>query len=152
RLVQSSQALRYLAAIFTHSRFLTEEVLQHIDWMEELVEGSLEDPITPDHLRLQLDVALPLGLPQPLELAKFRRRQILRIALRDILGIAALAELTGELSDLADTLIEAAYDRIQRDMVRKHGMPLSRNGKESHFAVIALGKLGGSELNYSSDI
>src|SRR5262249_36002168 len=45
-----------------------------------------------------------------------------------------------------------AYERIERTLVKKHGTPLAPNGEPAHFSVIALGKLGGMELNYSSDI
>ena len=109
RLVKDPAGLRYLATIFTHSRFLTEEILEHIHWMEELVAGGIIDVIPPDELRHRLDRALPPGPIDPLELAKFRRRQLLRITLRDILGIAGLPEITAELSELADTIIEVAY-------------------------------------------
>jgi glutamate-ammonia-ligase adenylyltransferase len=152
RLVASSSGLRYLTAVFTHSRFLTEEILQHVDWIEELVEGNIQESLSADELRDRLERSLRPGVPEPLELAKFRRRQILRIALRDILGIAELPEITGELSELADVLIEAAYERIRADLVAKHGIPFAQGGSEAFFSVLALGKLGGLELNYSSDI
>jgi glutamate-ammonia-ligase adenylyltransferase len=152
RLVASASGLRYLTAIFTHSRFLTEEILQHIEWMEDLVEGNIQESLSTDELRERLQGSLPAGVPEPLELAKFRRQRILRIALRDILRIAELPEITGELSELADVLMETAYERIRADLISKHGIPLAQNGGEAFFSVIALGKLGGLELNYSSDI
>ena len=152
RLVLAPAGLRYLSAIFTHSHFLTEEILEHTDWIEELVASGISDVVPAEELRQELECALPKGLPDPLDLAKFRRRQLMRIALRDILGIAGLPEITAELSELADTLIEVAYERIKQGLVRRHGTPLDQNGRESHFTVIALGKLGGRELNYSSDI
>ena len=60
---------------------------------------------------------LPPGLPHPLELAKFRRRQLLRIVVRDVLGLGTLPEITAELSDLADVLVGIAYERIHADLV-----------------------------------
>ncbi|MDX2178343.1 MAG: glutamine-synthetase adenylyltransferase [Bryobacteraceae bacterium] len=76
-------------------------------------------------------------------LARVRKRALVRIALRDALGIAGLAETAEELSTLADALIEEALRRAQAES------GFSGSGK---LAVIALGKLGGCELNYSSDI
>jgi glutamate-ammonia-ligase adenylyltransferase len=152
RLVHEPAALRYLATIFTHSHFLTEEILEHINWIEDLVAGGALEMISADQLRLKLERAFPPGPIDPLELAKFRRRQLLRIAIRDILGIAGLAEITAELSELADTIIEVAYERIRQGLVGRHGIPLDQHGREANFTVIALGKLGGRELNYSSDI
>jgi [glutamine synthetase] adenylyltransferase / [glutamine synthetase]-adenylyl-L-tyrosine phosphorylase len=154
RLTRSTAGLRHLVAVFANSRFLAEEVLEHPDWAEQLLDASeLTSVITPDTLRAQLEGALPTGVPHPLELAKFRRRQILRIVVRDVLGLGTLPEITTELSDLADVLVEVSYERIHAGLVERYGVPRSEpDGSESHFAVIALGKLGGKELNYSSDI
>jgi [glutamine synthetase] adenylyltransferase / [glutamine synthetase]-adenylyl-L-tyrosine phosphorylase len=76
--------------------------------------------------------------------------------LRDVMGIAALPEVTAELSALADAILDFAYDEIRRQLVARHGEP-SCTGPDGRpcsctFAVIALGKLGGQELNYSSDV
>jgi [glutamine synthetase] adenylyltransferase / [glutamine synthetase]-adenylyl-L-tyrosine phosphorylase len=154
RLTRSTAGLRHLVAVFAHSRFLAEEILERPEWAEQLLVASeLTRVITADTLRAQLDEALPSGVPHPLELAKFRRRQILRILVRDVLGLGTLPEITAELSDLADALVGVAYQRIYRDLVRRYGVPRGESdGSEAEFAVIALGKLGGKELNYSSDI
>src|ERR1700733_10670515 len=154
RLTRSTAGLRHLVAVFAYSRFLAEEVLEHPDWAEQLLDLSeLTSVITADALRAQLETLLPPGLPNPLELAKFRRRQILRILVRDVLGLGTLPEITAELSDLADVLVELSYERIHADLVKRYGAPRSEiDFSEAHFAVIALGKLGGEELNYSSDI
>src|ERR1051325_5270381 len=152
RLTRSTAGLRYLIAVFAYSHFLSEEVLEHPEWVERLLEsGDVHRVITADEFRARLEASLPAGLPSPLELAKFRRRQILRIVIRDVLSLGTLAEITAELSTLADVLVEAAYDRIHTELVARHGVPQSESGP-AHFAVIALGKLGGGELNYSSDI
>ncbi|MEO8051823.1 MAG: glutamine-synthetase adenylyltransferase [Acidobacteriota bacterium] len=153
RLTRSTTGLRYLIAIFTYSHFLSEEILRHPEWVNQLLEsGSLQRLLTAEQMRDMLEEMLPEGLPAPLEFARFRRRQLLRILIRDVLGLGTLPEITGELSALADTIVETAYARIRQQLVAEHGIPLTRNGQESHFAVIALGKMGGNELNYSSDI
>ncbi len=154
RITRSIAGLRHLVAIFTHSRFLSEEILEHPERADELRDaGGLQRALTADALRTRLENALPPGLPHPLDLAKFRRRQLLRIVVRDVLGIAILPETTAELSGLADILVEVAYERIHQDLVARYGLPRSEvDGSQAHFAVIALGKLGGQELNYSSDI
>ena len=153
KLTRSTVALRYLIAVFTHSHFLSEEVLRHPEWADRLIESeSLPRATTPEQMRETLENALPPGVPAPLELAKFRRRQMLRIVLRDVLGLAPLPDITGELSSLADVIVEAAYARIKEELVAEYGTPRDDAGNEAHFAVIALGKMGGNELNYSSDI
>ncbi len=153
RLTRSTTGLRYLIAVFTYSQFLSEEILRHPEWIDEILDsGSLQRVLTAEQMREMLEAALPAGLPAPLEFARFRRRQLLRILIRDVLGLGTLPEITGELSALADTIVETAYARIRQQLVAECGTPQTRTGQESHFAVLALGKMGGNELNYSSDI
>ena len=151
-LVASSSGLRYLTGVFTHSRFLSQAVLQNPAWIEELLYcDDLERVRTAEDMRGRLLTDLPHGVPTPLDLARFRRRQLLRILIRDIFELGTLPEITGELSALADTLVQVAYERIHETLVERHGLPRGPR-RESQFAVIALGKMGGEELNYSSDI
>ena len=155
RLLRSTAGLRHLVAVFSHSRFLSEELLEHPNWAEQLLDVSeLTKISTGETLRMQLAEALSSpGVPQPLELARFRRKQLLRILVRDVLGLGTLPEITAELSDLADALLEVTYQRIYRNLERRYGTPRSESDDSvAQFAVIALGKLGGQELNYSSDI
>jgi glutamate-ammonia-ligase adenylyltransferase len=153
RLTSSPLGLRYLTAVFQHSRFLSESILAHPDWADELLRtGYLESAVSTSQLRARLVASLSPGVPLPVELAKFRRRQILRIMLRDVLGLATLPEITGELSALADIMIDVAYERIHDDLVDRYGEPLDGTASPAHFTVIALGKMGAEELNYSSDI
>ncbi len=153
RLTRSAIGLRHLVAVFTYSRFLAEEILEHPEWAEQLLDPvDLQRVSTVEDLRARLEAALPPGLPPPVELAKFRRRQILRIMIRDVMGLGTLPEITGELTAVADVIVEVAYERIHRELVAHYGQPQSEDGGAAHFAVIALGKMGGQELNYSSDI
>lgn len=89
-------------------------------------------------------------------LRRFRRREMLRIGVRDLLRLATVPETTGSLSDLACLLIHAAYEIVDADLRRQYGVPMHQNRQrrwtETKFAVIGMGKLGGHELNYSSDV
>jgi [glutamine synthetase] adenylyltransferase / [glutamine synthetase]-adenylyl-L-tyrosine phosphorylase len=153
RLTRSTAGLRYLIAVFGYSHFLSEEILRHPEWADQLLEsGNLQAVLTAEEMREALEAALPPGLPPPLEFACFRRRELLRILIRDMLGLGTLPEITGELTALADTILGTAYDRIRQQLGIEYGVPQTRTGEESHFSVIALGKMGGNELNYSSDI
>jgi glutamate-ammonia-ligase adenylyltransferase len=145
RIAHSAAALQYLIAVFSQSNFLTQEILDSPEWLEQLLfDGDLHRVRTTDEYRARLDEEAT-GL-DPLPYARFRRQQILRILIRDVLGFGTLSDVTAELSALADAIVETAYERIHRDLVARYGDP------HSEFAVIALGKLGGEELNYSSDI
>src|SRR3954447_19346050 len=89
-------------------------------------------------------------------LARFRRRELLRIYLRDIRRLATIAEITEELSNLADAIIEFALRLAKQELENRFGVPLETDERgrstPAGFCVIALGKLGSLELNYSSDI
>lgn len=89
-------------------------------------------------------------------LRRVRRREMLRIGVRDLLHLATVEETTGSLSDLAAVLIHAAYEIVDQDLKAMHGTPMHRlpDGQwvETEFTVIGMGKLGAHELNYSSDV
>jgi glutamate-ammonia-ligase adenylyltransferase len=157
RLAALPAALPLLTAVFSVSRFLADAIAAHPEWVEELVAaGDLDRVLSVEEYRARLDRELPPGVPSPASLARFRRKQLLRIVARDAMGLATLAETVFELSSLADAVLEVAYSRLLEELCRKHGPPRPAPGQEgpdpATFAVIALGKLGGLELNYSSDI
>jgi glutamate-ammonia-ligase adenylyltransferase len=92
--------------------------------------------------------------PQVL-LARFRRRELLRIYLHDIRRAHTLVETTEELSNLADAILEYAYNLARQELDNRFGPPLrDERGRiaTAEFCVVALGKLGSCELNYASDI
>jgi glutamate-ammonia-ligase adenylyltransferase len=85
-------------------------------------------------------------------LRRLRRSELLRIAWRDLTGAAPLAEVLAELSDLADAAIAAAVAFAARSLTPRYGQPRSPAGDLQELVVLAMGKLGGRELNFSSDI
>jgi [glutamine synthetase] adenylyltransferase / [glutamine synthetase]-adenylyl-L-tyrosine phosphorylase len=157
KLARSAHFLQYLVTVFSYSRFLSEEILQNPLWVEQL--GDLQGYMSVGEFRKRLTSLLkkrPGQMPEALTLALFRRQQMLRILLRDVLGLCSLSETTEELSNLADAILDVSYKRIREEYVARHGVPryAGENGelRECGMSVIALGKLGGNELNYSSDI
>ncbi|MBV9084695.1 MAG: hypothetical protein JOZ62_18620, partial [Acidobacteriaceae bacterium] len=156
RLRSDPERLEWLATIFAISRFLSEELLRHPDWIFDIRDMSR--PFTSQGYKAQLS-ALAIQDAHTLtalDLALFRRKQLLRIVLRDGLGIASVSELTGEISDVADAILDCALRTVTVELTARYGSPLThaRSGetRPAAFAVLALGKLGGRELNYSSDI
>ncbi|HZB47328.1 MAG TPA: hypothetical protein VE360_18855, partial [Pyrinomonadaceae bacterium] len=92
----------------------------------------------------------------PVLLARFRRRELLRIYLHDLRHTTNIVETTEELSNLADAVLRYALGLAQQELENLYGSPQraderGRRGAAA-FAVVALGKLGSRELNYSSDI
>ncbi|MGD0130475.1 MAG: glutamine-synthetase adenylyltransferase [Bryobacteraceae bacterium] len=157
RIVQTQPVLKHLLTVASFSRFLSEEILQNPQWLEEVT--GMSRVLTAGEYKKRLGKFLksqPEGKPLVLSLALFRRQQILRILLRDVLGHGSLSETTEELSNLADAILHVSYKRIRSGLVARHGTPryVDEDGevRECGMSVIALGKLGGRELNYSSDI
>ncbi len=88
--------------------------------------------------------------------SRFRRRELIRIFLRDIRRLATIAEITEEISNLADAILEHALKLARNEMDGRFGLPQETDEKgrqrTARFCIVALGKLGSRELNYSSDI
>ena len=82
----------------------------------------------------------------------FRRRHLVRIAWRDLAGHAPIDTILAELTWLADACINAACTHAMRTLGARHGVPRDRAGTELPLLVLGMGKLGGGELNFSSDI
>ncbi len=85
-------------------------------------------------------------------LRRFKYRQLLRVGARDLLGDADVAQPTEELSHLADACLGEAWHMAETAARSEHGAPLDGAGAETGLAIIGMGKLGGSELNYASDV
>jgi len=89
-------------------------------------------------------------------LARFRRRELLRIYLYDIRRTHTIVETTEELSNLADAILDFALNLARQDLDNKYGPPqfMDERGRvaTAEFCITALGKLGSYELNYASDI
>ena len=80
-----------------------------------------------------------------------RQQVILRVLLRDLAGRAPLAEVVASMSDLAEVSLNYALGRLSGWMQAQHGAPMA-NGQRQELIVVGMGKLGGRELNVSSDI
>ncbi len=154
----SGDALRAALTLFGNSAFLSDILLRYPELLRWALEprnlrrlipsGELRADI--GSIRVDADEAEVAQL-----LARFKHKHMLRIGLRDFLGIAPLAEVTLDLSNLADAVLQAAHDHVRYQLIYRFGRPLcaADTGPIScYFVVLALGKLGGAELNYSSDI
>ncbi len=156
----SALALRACVELFGCSQWLGQTLLQNPDLLQLfarpmglVAERSLED-FREQFARFRLRSH---ETPLPVLLARFKRREYVRIFTRELLGLASLAEVTEEISGLSDVLIEQALAHCESEMRRQYqGWPQLRSAQgrvyAARFAVLSLGKLGGNELNYSSDI
>ncbi len=85
-------------------------------------------------------------------LRQFKRRETLRIAYGDLVQGLPVSQVTRQISYVADAVVEAALDFAMRTVQSKRQRAGGYEAKLPRFVVLALGKLGGLELNYSSDI
>lgn len=150
-----------LLTIAAYSPFLAEEILrhpEHITWIKQETERHFDRVKSTEQLSEDLArfITRMMDVNDQTRLARFKRRELLRIYLRDCLGVATLSEVTEELSNLADVILAHAFTLAHQEMVNHHGAPLVRDERgriaPAEFAIVALGKLGCRELNYASDI
>jgi glutamate-ammonia-ligase adenylyltransferase len=117
-----------------------------------------DEQLLPQLLACPARLAAPLPLPPVLEenafmaaLRRWRRAELTRIAWRDLAGWATLGETLQDLSNAADGAIRAASALAWRQLAELHGAPAA-GAADAGLVVIAMGKLGGRELNFSSDV
>jgi len=145
-LKKSPRVLETLITLFSGSQFLSEILLRHTSYVDRLVDlNQLSEFKTIEDFEREVQSVWQSGEDMAGSLNAIRRWQrweLLRIGICDLLGLFDLSSITQQLSNLADSLVSQCVQRIAEDL----GMSADK------FAVIAMGKLGGGELNYSSDI
>jgi glutamate-ammonia-ligase adenylyltransferase len=153
--------LSRLLTIAAYSPFLAETVLRHpeyISWLKRETEAEFGRVKSAEQLSEELArfITRSIDADERTRLARFKRRELLRIYLRDCLNVATLSEVTEELSNLADVILAHALALALQEMTNRHGSPLTIDDRgrraQAEMAIVALGKLGCRELNYASDI
>uniref|UniRef100_A0ABX1PJS3 Bifunctional glutamine synthetase adenylyltransferase/adenylyl-removing enzyme n=2 Tax=Aromatoleum anaerobium TaxID=182180 RepID=A0ABX1PJS3_9RHOO len=142
------EALRRAASI---SRFM-RRMLDSRPWLAAQLAGSLAQPLDSEAMSSFL---ASRGLDEARLRASLRHLRswvVCHVLTRDLNGLADLAEVTETMTVLAEVTIRAAYEVLREGLVARYGAPLSPTGWEQELLVIGMGKLGGRELNVSSDI
>jgi glutamate-ammonia-ligase adenylyltransferase len=114
--------------------------------------AAIERAVDAGAMRAYLD-AQPAGDETGLKraLRLLRQQVMLRVLLRDLSGRAPLAEVVASMSDLAEVSLDYALKHLDPGLQAQHGTPMA-NGRRQALLVVGMGKLGGRELNVSSDI
>jgi glutamate-ammonia-ligase adenylyltransferase len=151
---QDPDALATLLQLASSSRFLGDVLVNDPESFElvRLTEGK---PVGRDKLVEELCVEVSQLTDRRAVLSVLRRhkrRETLRIAYGDLIRQQRIPVVTQQISFLADALCEASLTFAKQQLVQSRGTPRRQDGRPARFAVLALGKLGGVELNYSSDI
>lgn len=150
-LLAQPRRLELLLSVFGRSRFLAGVLIRHPEFLDRALspEWLHRSPSQADLVR-ELRAASKAnsdraGWRRAIRL--LRRREMLRIGMRDFCLGAGVPETTADLSTLAGAIVSAALERAWVDLgFARH------SGAAGRFCVLAFGKLGGRELNYSSDL
>lgn len=147
-------ALPSLVRIFSTSQYLSD-ILAAEPEAFELIRASqgmpyprqvLVDDIVAEVAALESEASVVNAL------RRFKRREMLRIAYGDIIGDQPIHTVTAQISYLADAILEAALFAAYRRLSQHWGIPRLADGRRARFVILGMGKLGGVELNYSSDL
>ena len=156
---ENPAALERLLNIAAQSAWIAKQIAEQPMLLDELLDARVFDtPPTREELQDLLGRALRGVAPDDVEgqleaIRIFQRTAIFRIAIADRLGSLPLMKVSDRLTDTAELVLEHALGMAWRELVAKHGTPLSGPPpREVGFAVIGYGKLGGLELGYGSDL
>ena len=142
--------------LFALSDFIAESAIHSPDLLLELLQsGELQRAERQQEYEPALAALLePVTDEEALKrvLRRFRRRQMMVIAWRELSAQAEVEESFVHLSTLADALITQALDWLYCRACREQGTPVNAEGVAQPLVVLGMGKLGGGELNFSSDI
>ncbi len=149
-----ARTLETLLQLFSTSQFFSDLLALNPDYLDMLRIPLRSSPSRAEmlaHLQEEIDAAGDDGAVLR-ALRRFRQRQVLRIGTNDIIRDRPLEEITRDISRVADTALEVALATALRNISRRFGSPETTRGEPAKCAILAFGKLGGKELNYSSDI
>ena len=143
-----------IVKVWCSSAFIAESCIRRPELLLDLVASC--DLTTAYDERYYADRLAGLQVADEPELMQalrqFRRREMIRIAWRDLAGWAPLSETLLDVSLLAEACIQYALNFLDRQTCDKRGTPLLSDGSPQQIVVLGMGKLGAFELNYSSDI
>jgi glutamate-ammonia-ligase adenylyltransferase len=150
-------SLKLYVDLCAWSQFLSEILINNPGMIDELLDSLvLNQPRSIEELRKELiDLCRGAADLDPI-LHSFQDKELLRIGVRDILRKDSIQETVEALSDVAEVLLDQIASRQYAPLIKRYGVPIlcegERVGQPSRFAILALGKLGGRELNYHSDL
>jgi glutamate-ammonia-ligase adenylyltransferase len=156
----SSHLRRLVASLFGTSEYLSKQFLDHPELFDALLAAGRAQARASRAALAELARArlADVGEGEDDEerwsaLAELKNAQVLRIGLADIAGELGPDEVCRELSDLAEVCLTSGYDLVRSALVERHGRARDEeSGAPAELAVLALGKLGGRELGYASDL
>lgn len=146
-----SHHLEIISAIASNSNYLTDIIVRNPEYLYQLFDDNFLK-VSLDYQKCKDELVSGINKFKYLEtklnfIRNFKRRYILRIGTSDILGITSLKTTISELSILADAILSSLFELSIKEIKEKYSITYNLN----NYALCSLGKLGGNELNYSSD-
>jgi len=158
----SAEQARALTALWSGSQALSHLLAARPEWLALLELDALKHPRRKQGLEHEVGglVKAPFetrDYPSALQRVRaFKQREMLRLATRDLAGFGTMAEITREISDVADVCLESVWQACWRQLSERYGQPYHQGAagkwQATRGCVLGMGKLGGQELNYSSDV
>ncbi len=154
--ITNTTVLKSIEPVFAFSDFVAASCIREPAMLVDLINsGDLKRHLGPEGYHRNFEKLLAevdneatlIG-----RLRRFRRREMVRIAWRDLAGWADLAETMRDLSAFADTCLDRTLRILYQWQSDKFGIPVAADGSQQHLVVLGLGKLGARELNFSSDV
>jgi len=151
---QTPEFIASIAKVWCSSLFVAESCTRKPELLDDLVNSGDLSARYSENSYVEKLAQAPVDSQAELmtKLRHFRRREMVRIAWRDLAGWAELSETLSDLSHLADACIQYALDFLYQEACALRGTPLLSDGSPQQIVVLGMGKLGAHELNYSSDI
>jgi glutamate-ammonia-ligase adenylyltransferase len=158
-LAENRETLKLIVSLFGMSEFLSKIAIAHPELLESMVTHTVAVSFK-DRRQMDEEIAVFLAPAGIFEdrldlLRRYRHEEFLRIGMNDIYGNMEQTEIAKQLTRLAEACLFAACGMAQLDLAR-FGRPtyLDADGeiREASFAIIGMGKMGGDELNYHSDL
>ena len=144
------RAAETVARVAVCSEFVLTALLRQ---PEALLSRLADDrSLSAEQLRSRLRLAKCSETEALAALRRWRHVEMARIAWRDLAGRSSIETNLADLSVLADSAIRSALDYAASALVPRFGRPVDAAGEPESLLILAMGKLGGSELNFSSDV
>ncbi|MGD8890584.1 MAG: hypothetical protein PVF53_19375, partial [Desulfobacterales bacterium] len=155
RLPESHAFIKIIKKVFTFSDFVASSCTRDPAMLAELIDsGDLQRRYTSDEYIHKLETLLVDVDDEDTLIRKLRhcrRREMIRIAWRDLAGWGGLSETVADLSAFADACLDQTLNILFRWHCAEYGVPTAVDNSTQRLVIIGLGKLGARELNFSSD-
>ncbi len=153
----AGSSLQQLGKVWACSEFVATRMIRNPAlWFELLEQQALDTSYQLSDYNQLLSKLIPCEDIDDNQLMKqlraFRHQQMMRIAWRDLMNLADTRETLRNLTDLAEVCVDQTLELIYQDQCKQLGVPTDRQGNAQRMVVLGMGKLGGYELNFSSDI